>query len=355
MTDRRILAAVLTVGFAVLSSPTLRADVRADEKTHFQLAGPLGSIINFFGGKAAKEGVVTRQAIKGDRGARITEETEQIIDLSEEKVYDLDLKKKTYKVTTFAELRRRMEEAQRKAEENARKTQERADKKEKAAPADQKDQKEMEVDVDLKNTGQKKTINGFDTSEEVMTITVREKGKTLEESGGLVLTMDLWITPTIAAMKEVQDFYARYRQKLSGGAMLTGMQADQMAMITAMYPMMKQAIGKMNTEGDRVQGTTILGTTTFDAVRSAEQVAADAQQSQAQQAPPDDQKIPTGVGSFIGGFAKRAAAKKAAGNEAADKDKTRMTILTSTNEVLKVATSLSADEVGIPAGFKETK
>ena len=38
----------------------------------------------------------------------------------------------------------------------------------------------------MKETGQKKQIAGYDTHESVMTITVREKGKTLEEGGGLV-------------------------------------------------------------------------------------------------------------------------------------------------------------------------
>ena len=47
----------------------------------------------------------------------------------------------------------------------------------------------MEIDFDVKNTGEKKTINGFDTHEVVMTITVREKGKTLEQSGGMVVTV----------------------------------------------------------------------------------------------------------------------------------------------------------------------
>ena len=72
----------------------------------------------------------------------------------------------------------------------------------------------MEIDFDVKNTGEKKTINGFDTHQVVMTITVREKGKTLEQSGGMVLTSDMWLAPTIAAMKEIADFDMRYAQKL---------------------------------------------------------------------------------------------------------------------------------------------
>ena len=56
------------------------------------------------------------------------------------------------------------------------------------------DGKEMEVDFDVKNTGQTKTINGFDTRQVVATITVREKGKKIEDSGGIVMTVDTWLT-----------------------------------------------------------------------------------------------------------------------------------------------------------------
>ena len=93
----------------------------------------------------------------------------------------------------------------------------------------------MEIDFDVKNTGEKKTINGFDTHEVVMTITVREKGKTLEEAGGMVLTSDMWLTPKIAAMKEIADFDQRYAQQLVG-PMVAGVSAEQMAPAMAMYP-----------------------------------------------------------------------------------------------------------------------
>ena len=108
----RRMTTVLTLLFVLASALSLRADVRADEKTHVELAGVLGKVMNFFGGKPAKEGVTTGIAVKGDRKLTMSDATGRIIDLSEEKVYDLDLKRKSYKVTTFADLRRRMEEAQ---------------------------------------------------------------------------------------------------------------------------------------------------------------------------------------------------------------------------------------------------
>ena len=102
------IAAVLTLSCLALTPSALRADVRADQKSHVEFAGVLGRMTNMFGGKAAREGVTSSVAVKGDRKATMNDAAGQIIDLAEEKVYDLDLKKKSYKVTTFAELRRRM-------------------------------------------------------------------------------------------------------------------------------------------------------------------------------------------------------------------------------------------------------
>jgi hypothetical protein len=279
-------------------------------------------------------------AVKGDRKATLSEASGQIIDLMEEKVYDLDIKKKSYRVTTFAELRKRMEEARKKTAENASKEQDKQ-------PEPDKNQKEMEIDFNVRNTGEKKAINGFDTHQVVMTVTVREKGKKLEESGGMVLTSDMWLAPKIAAMKEVAEFDARYAKALYG-SMLAGVSPEQLGMALAMYPAMKDAVAKMNVEGGKMDGTAILTTTTTEAVKSAAQLAEEAKgQSQ------DDDKAVSpagGISGALGGFAKKAMKKKPEGGPQA-----RSTIFTSTHEVLKVATDVAAADVAIPAGFKESK
>ena len=43
----------------VCASQSVSADVRADQRVKFQLAGALGKIVNFFGGKGAREGITT--------------------------------------------------------------------------------------------------------------------------------------------------------------------------------------------------------------------------------------------------------------------------------------------------------
>lgn len=342
---KRITAiTALTLTGLMLSSYSLRADVRADQKTQVQFGGMLGRMFNMFGGKSAREGVTTTIAVKGDRKASINDTAEQIVDLAEEKVYDVDLKKKSYTVTTFAELRRRMEDARKKAEEDARKEAGR----EKAKPqAADPDAKQMEVDFDIKNTGAKKMINSFDTHQTVMTVTVREKGKTLEQGGGMVMTSDMWLAPKIAAMKEIADFEARYAKQLYGST-IAGVSAEQMAAAMAMYPMIKDALGKMTAEGGKIDGTPVQTTTTMDAVKSEEQIAEEAKASGG-----DSKSVASGgVGGMLGGFARKMAAKKMGGDDA---NKPRATFMTMNSEVLKVLTDVTPADVAVPAGFKEAK
>src|SRR5262245_37384244 len=119
MTRSRIAA--FTVCLCVAAGASLVADVRTEEKSLVRLEGALGRVVNFFGGKAMREGVKTTVAIRGDRKATFGENEGMIVDLQEEKVYTLDMKKKSYAVVTFAEMRRQIEEARKRAEEDARK------------------------------------------------------------------------------------------------------------------------------------------------------------------------------------------------------------------------------------------
>ncbi len=131
------------------------------------------------------------------------------MDLAEEKVYQVNLKDKSYKVVTFAEIRREMEEAARKAEEEARKI----------GGREAKDQKEMQVDFDVKDTGQTQDHQRRSTAgRSSTTITVHEKGKTLEQAGGIVMTADSWLaSDDRRACREVADFDLRYARQAGAG------------------------------------------------------------------------------------------------------------------------------------------
>jgi hypothetical protein len=318
-----------------LGSAVVVADVRTEQKTHATFGGALGRMVSMFGGKAAKEGVVETVAVKGDRKMTTNDKTARLVDLAEEKVYEIDLDGKSYKVITFDEIRKKMQEEQEKAKEQMAKMQDRKDEK----PAEP--QKKMAIDVASKETGQKKTINGFDCRQVITTITMHEDGKTLEEAGGMVMTNDAWLTAPIPAMKEVQEFERRYIEKLSG--MDAAALAQQMAQALVMYPGLKDLMGRARVEGAKVDGTPISTVMTIESVASPEQ--------QKQQA--DGEKQQDSGGGLSGMLARKMMKKKQAEGESANADKSRATIMTTTVDVLSVATTVGADAVSVPAGFKQ--
>lgn len=327
---RLLICCAVALPLVALTAGPAWAEVKTREKTHVSLGGMLGKMFNMFGGKAAKEGVVATTAVKGSRKSTMNDASGQIIDLSEEKIYTLDLKKKTYEVTTFEELRQKMRDAREKAQKDAEAQQGKEEKAQKTEP-----QKEFEVDFNVKETGQKKQIAGYDAREVIITITVREKGKTLEDSGGIVMTVDEWLGPQIAALKELTDFDIKYWKALQGSETM-GLSAEQLAAVMAMYPMMKPAMERMQKEAPKLQGTPLSSTTTVEGVKSKE---AAAQQSSSD--------TPKSVGG-LGGLIARKMAKKddsASGN--------RATVFTAEHELQEIQTSVASDDVAIPAGFKQ--
>ena len=316
----RMCAAALPL--VVLTAVPAVADIKTRDKTQVKFEGMLGRMAGMFGGKAAKEGVVTQVAVKGDRKAELNDAFGRIVDLKEEKVYELDVKKKTYEVVTFDELRRRMREAREKAEKEAP--------KENKAPEQDKPAREMEVDFDIKETGQTRSVAGHTAKEVVMTVTVREKGRTLEDGGGMVMTSSSWMAPAIPAMKELSEFEQRYWKAIAPE--VSGMSAEQMAAVMTMYPMVKPAMERLQSEGAKLQGTPLATTTVFEAVKSKEQAAQDSQQ---------------GSGGGLGGMLARKMMKTDA--------RPRATLFTLMHETLEVSPAVAAEDLQLPAGFKEKK
>jgi hypothetical protein len=328
----RMAMASLVVGMVPSAA---RAGVKTEEKTLVQFGGFLGGIMNRFGGKAAKEGVVQTVAVVGDRKLTLGESTGQIVDLAEAQIYDLDAKKKTYTVTTFAELKKRIEEQRAKAEKEAAEARKEAAKKEgqEQAPA-----MEFEVDFEMSETGQKRTIAGHEARQVTMKAWVHEKGRKIQQSGGLLVTTDTWLGPKIDALKEIEEFDRRYALKMAELYGLTGSSAtasiQQMTAMVAMFPGLVTAMEKMKAESEKInlEGTSVSTTLTITAWKSARQMA---------EAEKQDSK-PSGLGGLL--------AKKLM--KQGNPSDPRSMLMTSTTEVLKVTPDATAADVAVPAGFK---
>jgi len=315
------LSIILTVS-AILAAPAALADATIQQKTQLHFGGALGSVINVFGRKATHEGIVTDVTIHKNRKSSRSGDSGEIVDLDQQKIYYIDYEDKTYTVKTFDELRKEYEDAKARAKERGEKTSKSSEKNE--AP-------EYEVDFSLKSTGTKETINGWNTHEEIATVTVHEKGKKLEESGGFVLTSDMWMGPRVPAMRELADFERRFIQKVYGDALLGDVK--QMAALMAATPAFAKAMKAFNDKQSKFEGTAIRTKMTFETVAGTDPST----QSQSSSSPA------TALGGLLGRMKRRK-------ND--ESGPSRSTMLDSNHELLKASTSASAESVAIPAGFK---
>lgn len=313
-----------------IAAPVLRADVKTREKTTFELGGFLGGVVRVFGGgRAAKEGIESTVALKGMRKSTTNSTSGQIVDLTEERVYTLDVRRREYRVRTFADLRAEFEKARAEAEKQAAE----------AKPEDKEQiddaARQLEFDVDVKETGERRSIVGHETREVVLTMTGREKGRTLEEGGGFVMTSTFWLAPHIAALDEQLAFELKYVQAVYGQAFAGDMQ--QMAGMLALYPAFTTMASRLQEERQKLDGTPLATTMVFEAVKSAEQMQA----AQSEQ----ESSGGGGIGGMLG--------RRLMGNRGAPEP--RSVVLRTTSEMLSIETAVADADVAIPANYRERK
>jgi len=318
----RIRSLIATGAVLVLSTTLALAEGSVQQKTRVQFGGFVGGVVNVFGGKAAREGVTSTTAVKGNRRLTSNDRTGELVDLSEEKVYHLDYGRKTYEVVTFAELRKQYEDAKKRAAEEAEDDDEDKPKK--------KEGPEYEVDFSVKETGETQTINGFNTKQVIATATVHEKGKKLEQSGGAILTADMWMGPKVPVMREIAAFNEKYFRQLYGDPTA---EMQQMAVMMATTPTFAKAMKEFGKKRSSFEGEAIRTTLTF------ESVAAPGQQA-------EEEESTSLVGGLLRGAMKKRQERK---GEAAAPGHSKL--FDSTSELLSASTS--AGEVGVPAGFRE--
>jgi hypothetical protein len=192
--------------------------------------------------------------------------------------------------------------------------------------------KQLEFDVDVRETGQDRSIAGHATREVVLTIAMRERGRKLEESGGLVMTDTLWLAPSVPAIEELTAFHMKYFQAVFGST-FSGLNPQATNALSAMVPGLGTLAERMSQEQRRLKGTPVMSTMMFETVRSAEQMkAAESQNS--------------GGGGGIGGaIAGRLMRRNA--------PQPRSTVMTSTHEYLSIDNAVTDAEIAIPANFRQ--
>ncbi len=197
--------AVLMAGAVLWSAGIARADFSYTESSKVT-GGMIAGMMKVAGAfsKKAREPVVTTTYVKGNTLRTETgQEAAQIIDLDGRRFIDLDLKKKTFTILTFDELRKAMEEAMAKARKESK------DANVKIRPR-----------VEIEPTGNTRTILGEETNEVKMKVEMEveaEDAEKAEEARKMTFTVasDSWVAPSISGYKEIQRFYMRMARELN--------------------------------------------------------------------------------------------------------------------------------------------
>jgi hypothetical protein len=146
---------------------------------------------------AAGGDTVTKHYLKGQKMKVDSGKTSSIFDFGAQTLTVVDNQAKTYTVTPFGEMGKALQ------------------------------QSDMNAKIDVKETGQKKTINGFVASEVVMTIAV-EGGAAAAQGMKMQMEMDMWHSSDVPGAAELRAFYQkngdRFPWAAMGGAGNTSMQ-----------------------------------------------------------------------------------------------------------------------------------
>lgn len=191
--------------------------------------------------------IVSTIYLKDNRLANVSPENIEIIDLDKETVTQIDVQKRTYYVTTFAQMKQAIENAR------ARMQQQTATEQPAAGPNAQN--VKMSFDVKVRNTGAQKEISGLQSSESILTLMMNATDTQSQQTGSMAITNDMWMVPSIPGYEQVRDFYKRFAAKMSDATVGLGYDFSKML---SQNPAAGQALNDMAGEMQKLEGVPIM-------------------------------------------------------------------------------------------------
>ncbi len=347
---RRILVsasaalAALSVGVAQADA-TLRERLSVEGQGIMAMANMSGTSTTAISGKRGRtdsdmqmESRLARMFVRG------IGQTSEIVRLDDDKVYELDVKKRTYKETTLAERRAQLE----KATEQARQQQ-----ANQPAPTgmDESECEWSEPTADVKRTGTKASIAGFDA--EQVTVVAKQSCKSKKTGAvcDVALYLDEWVAPGFNAGDEVLKYRTAYAQQMGLGT--TGRDVTERA--EAMFGRYKAAWSKVVDKMKDVKGYPVK--TSFALGMGGPQCQSGAQTSDSggSATPAPGGLAGEIAGSIFGRKKKQQQTASAAPASAPPAAMNGMFVpLTITSELLSMSKdSLPPETFEVPAGFKK--
>jgi hypothetical protein len=140
---------------------------------------------------AGQTGEVTKHYLKGQKMMMDFGNRAMLIDFDEQTVTTIHTDQKTYTVSKFADVGQTLQKTG------------------------------AEITADVKETGQRKNINGFNASEVIMTIQM-ETAQTQKAGMKMQMEMDIWISSEVPGVQELRAFYQKNMSRFPWAAMGQG-------------------------------------------------------------------------------------------------------------------------------------
>lgn len=245
------------------------------EQTTKMTGGAMAQMMRVAGAfsRQLREPIKNTVIVKGNRMVTLSGDSAHITDLDKETITDVDFKKKTYSVITFAEMAEAMKQAAAKMQGATAQAQ--------AQTAGQP-QPDVDFKIDVKDTGQTRVINGLNAKQVILTFEMEGTDPKTGQKASTVVSADTWSAANIPGYDEVKNFYMRMSQKMAFTPSSLGMVQPQLA--SGMAQVSKQTAKMDGVPVLQITRMSLKGDGMDQAAQAAQ--AQQGQQAQQQQQPP---------------------------------------------------------------------
>lgn len=225
------------LALSILLPTAALADFQYQETTQITGGSLLGlmKMAGAFSRQARQTGapIVSTVYVQGNRMARVSAQSEEIIDLDRETITTIDLDKRTYTEMTFAQMRERMQQISQSATQQQ-------------SP----NQANVEFKVNVKNTGATRQISGRNATESILTMQMVSTDAASAQQGALAITNDMWLAQDVPGYSELLEFNKKLAAKMGDLYRNVGAAGP----FAAMQPGMKQGMADMAKQVSQMKG-----------------------------------------------------------------------------------------------------
>ena len=181
---------------AAIATGMLLADF-SYEQTSKITGGVVASMMKVAGAfsQQAREPIRDTVAVKGERMWHGNDMRGQIVDLAKETITTIDFQKKTWSVMTFTEMAQALDDMSKEMKQNQN--------------------ADVHFKVSAKATGQTRQIAGVEAKEMFLSMEMEGADQKSGQTGGMVITPNIWMAPKASGYDEIRDFHRRMAEKLN--------------------------------------------------------------------------------------------------------------------------------------------